>query len=589
MQVSIAPEDELIPVALERRSRTQADEPAFTFVDYDVDPDGFFETLTWSELHHRVRVVAAELLRHGVAGDRVALLAPQSMDYIVGFLGALEAGLIAVPLSVPIFGVHDERASKVLENCEPVAVLTTTAAIDAVLPSVNAAAGPAITMIELDALDYDGPAGSYRSEHSGARPALLQYTSGSTGTPSGVMVTHRNVALNINQIVADQFADNGGRPTEETTLVSWLPFFHDLGLMLGIMAPVGTGRHAVVTSPVSFLQKPSRWIRLLAMYPDAHSAAPNFAFDLAARRTRDEDLEGLSLARVHGVMNAAERVQAGTVRRFNERFSPFGLRDGVQLPAYGLAEATLYVSSLEPGRELPIVAFDLEKLAAGYALRVEAGVDGDDASVQVGLGGPRSTVFRIVDPDTCEESPDGRVGEIWAYGENLAAGYWRDPVRTEQVFNGRLNTPSEGVPEGPWMRTGDLGVMFEGDLFIVGRIKDLIIIDGRNHYPDDIEATVTAHTGARTAALAVAGEGTEGLVVVAELRRLPADPAEIAELVRDVRSRVTTAIAQKHALRVADVALVPQGAIPITTSGKTRRRQTADLYRSGALQRLGEA
>ncbi len=580
--------DDLIPVLLERRARVQPDGPAYTFVDYDVDPEGFFETLTWSELYARVRVVAAELLCHGAAGDRVAILAPQSMDYIVGFLGALEAGFIAVPLSVPLFGAHDERASKVLENCEPVAVFTTTSVIDAVMPSVNAAAGRRITVIELDALDYDAPVPEYHSEHDGARPALLQYTSGSTGVPSGVIVTHRNVALNIDQIAVDQFTDVGGYPPADTTLVSWLPFFHDLGLMLGIMAPVGTGCHAVVTSPMSFLQKPSRWIRLLASYPGAHSAAPNFAFDLAVRRTRDEDLEGLSLERVHGVMNAAERVQAGTVRRFNERFSQFGLKPGVQLPAYGLAEATLYVSSLEPGRELPIVAFDLEKLAAGYALRVEAGVDGEDASVQVGLGRPRSTVFRVVDPETRVESPAGRVGEVWAYGENMAAGYWRDPARTEEVFTGRIENPAEGTPAGPWMRTGDLGVMFEDDLFIVGRIKDLIIIDGRNHYPDDIEATVTAHTGARTAALAIAAEGTEDLVVVAELRRLPSDPAEVAELVRETRSRVAAAIAQKHALRVADVALVAQGAIPITTSGKTRRRETANLYRTGALQRLGE-
>lgn len=579
---------DLIPVILERRARTEADDPAFTFVDYDVDPDGYAETLTWSELYARVRVVAAELLRLGVAGDRVAILAPQSMDYIVGFLGALEAGLVAVPLSVPLFGAHDERASRVLESCEPVAVLTTTSVIDAVLPSVNAAVGQRISVIELDALDYDGPAPSFRTEHRGDRPALLQYTSGSTGTPSGVIVSHRNIAANIEQIRGDHYTDVGGAPSPDTTYVSWLPLFHDMGLMVGILAPLGLGLRGVVTSPMSFLQKPARWMQLLASHPSAQSAAPNFAFDLAVRRTRDEDLEGLSLAGVHGIINGAERVQSTTARRFNERFSAFGLREGVQMPGYGLAEATLYVSSIVPGDELSVAAFDLEKLAAGYALRVEASAD-DRVSEQVGLGRPRNTTYRIVDPETGTECRDGQVGEIWVYGESVAQGYWNDPVRTAEVFHARLTSPPEGTPEGPWMRTGDLGVLFEGELFLVGRIKDLIVIDGRNHYPDDIEATVTVHTGARTAALAVPGDGTDQLVVVAELRRPPADPDELATLLRKMRGDVAAAISHKHALRVAEVALVPQGAIPITTSGKPRRRETANLYRSGALERFGGA
>ncbi|CAM3731083.1 AMP-binding protein [Tsukamurella strandjordii] len=577
--------DELIPVALERLAQSRGDEPAFTFVDYEVDQDGFFESLTWSELRRRVQVVAGELSKHGAVGDRVAILAPQSMEYIVGFLGALEAGLVAVPLSVPMGGAHDERAARVLENCEPVVVLTTTTSVDAVLPSMNAPSAQGIAVIELDVLDYDAPAAPYSTDRDGERLALLQYTSGSTGTPSGVSVTHRNIVVNIDQIVTDMFSGLGGEPPEETTLVSWLPFYHDLGLMLGIMSPIGIGRHAVVTSPMSFLQKPSRWIKLLAGYPCVHSAAPNFAFDLAARRTRDEDLEGLSLAGVRGILNAAERVQAGTIRRFSERFTPFGLSPGAQTPAYGLAEATLYVSSAVVGSDTPVVSFDFERLADGYAVRVD---DAGAGSEQIGLGHPRSTTFRIVDPESRTECPEGKVGEIWVYGDNVAAGYWRNPERSESVFGGRLEAPSEGTAPGPWMRTGDLGVMSGDDLFVVGRIKDLIIIDGRNHYPDDVESTVSAHTGARTAAIAVPGDGTEQLVVVAELRRLPSDPAEVATAVRDARAKAAAAIAQRHSLRASDIVLVPQGAIPITTSGKTRRQESARLYREGAFQRLGE-
>ncbi|MDF0529304.1 fatty-acid--AMP ligase [Tsukamurella sp. 8F] len=576
--------DSLIPVVLERRAAAEPEAQAFTFVDYDLDPDGYAETLTWSELYTRVRVVAGELRRHGGIGDRVAILAPQSMDYVVGFLGALEAGMVAVPLSVPMFGAHDERVSSVLADCAAAAILTTTAAVGDVMPSVNAATGVRPAVVEVDALDYTDEPAPYEIDRPAAKLALLQYTSGSTGTPSGVAVGHENIAVNVAQIAADQFADVGGYPPEGTTLVSWLPFFHDLGLMLGIMAPVATGRHGVLTSPLSFLQKPSRWIRLLAEYPGAHSAAPNFAFDLAARRTSEADLEGLTLAGVHGIMNAAERVQPATVRRFNERFAAAGLRDGVQLPAYGLAEATLYVASLEPGTSLPIVRFDYEKLAAGYALRVE----GEGGSEQVGLGHQRSTVFRVVDTESFEVCPDERVGEIWVHGANVAAGYWNNPTRTAEVFDAKLAQTESGTPEGPWMRTGDLGVISGGELFMVGRIKDLIIIDGRNHYPDDIESTVTSITGARTAAISVPGSDTEQLVVVAELRKLPTDPQEIAEHVQQTRRAVASAVSRAHTLRAADIVLVPQGAIPITTSGKTRRRETAETYRTGGFQRLGE-
>ncbi len=587
-----------IPAVLAQRGRLQPDEVAFTFVDYDVDPDGFAESLTWSELHQRATVVAGELRRFGTVGDRVAIIAPQSMDYVVGFLGALEAGLVAVPLSVPMFGAHDQRVSTVLRDCEPVAILTTSASVDDVMPSVADVVGARIGVLELDALDYDAPPAPYTVDRARAKIALLQYTSGSTGTPSGVTITHDNIVANIGQVVTDQFSDFGGVPPVDTTLLSWLPFYHDMGLMLGIMAPVGTGRHAVLTSPLSFLQKPARWIQLLARYPRAHSAAPNFAFELAARRTSDADMEGLSLAGVHSIMNAAERVQIGTFRRFNERFAKFGLSTDIQIAGYGLAEATLYVASVEPGTPQPIARFDYEKLSAGYALRVDEAA-GDDAaadaaaeqsgfaSVLLGLGPSRSATFRVVDPETGIESPADRVGEIWVHGRNVAAGYWRNPQRTEEVFGAKIVDPSPGTPEGPWMRTGDLAVMSEGSLYIVGRIKDLIIIDGRNHYPDDIEETVTAYTGARTAAVAVPGTDTEELVVIAELRRLPSTPEAVAERVREVRKEVTAAIARRHNLRVADVVLVGQGAIPITTSGKTRRKESAAICRAGGFSRLG--
>ncbi len=588
--------DSSIPALLAKRAQQQPDDVAYTFIDYELDPQGFAESLTWSELHRRVLVVAEELSNHGSEGDRAAILAPQGLDYIVAFFGAMEAGFIAVPLPVPHFGALDERVAGALRDCAPTAILTTSTAVSEVMPYACAQpGGPTPSVIEVDALNYTSFPTSLQepaaTERSYPKTAYLQYTSGSTRQPAGVVVSHRNVIVNVEQIFSDYMEHRGGVAPQDAYMVSWLPFYHDMGLIQGVFAPLlipsevpggPVGRPAVLMSPVAFLQKPSRWMQLLATHKNSWSAAPNFAFELAVRRTSDEDLAGLDLGGVLGIISGSERIHSATIGRFNERFAPFNLPATTIRPSYGLAEATLYVMSTPTGHSPATVRFDYEKLSAGHAKR--CGNEG--GSELVSYGAPRSSTVRIVDPETSVEKPAGSVGEIWVHGENVASGYWRNPQQTERTFGGQLVNPTSGTPRGPWLRTGDLGVMSDGEMFIIGRIKDLLIVDGRNHYPDDIEATVQEITGGRVAAISIADEAREQLVAIAELKKRGASEQEALDQLRVLKRRVASAIKNTHNVRVSDLVLVAPGSLPITTSGKVRRAACLEQYRLDEFSRL---
>jgi len=564
-------------------ARQQPDAPLFTFVDYQIDPAGRPKVLTWSRAQQGAQVVAEALASCGSPGDRVAICAPQGLDYVIGVLGALWAGFVVVPLSVPMLGVHDERVVTALTDSAPAAVLTTSAVADGVVSCVNGLPGSTPTVIEIDALDLYAPLSSPPADRLPSATALLQYTSGSTRAPAGVAVTQRNMMVNLEQIMADYFEPQGGIPPRDSTLVSWLPFYHDMGLMFGIFIPVRFGLQSVLMDPVAFLQKPARWMRLVASHTATVTPAPNFAYELTARRTSDEDMAGLDLSHVHSFINGAERVHAPTVKRFLDRFSAFNLSETSLRAAYGLAEATVYVTTSNPGRPAPRVRFDYEKLSAGHAQRCGDEVPGSEL---VSHGTPRACTVRVVDPQTCVENPAGKVGEIWVHGDNVAAGYWKNPELSEPTFGGELVDPSTDTPRGPWLRTGDVGVISEGELFIIGRIKDMLIVDGRNHYPDDIEATVQDITRSRAAAIAVADEGREQLVVVIESKQRGSSEAEVREGLDTVKRDVAVAVSRSHGLRVADLVLVAPGSIPITTSGKVRRSACAQRYRQDEFDRL---
>jgi long-chain fatty acid adenylyltransferase FadD28 len=577
--------DSSIPAVLRERASLQPSDTAFTFVDYEQDWAGVAESLTWSQVYRRALNVAQQLRLCGSTGDRAVILAPQGLDYIAAFLGALQAGLIAVPLSVPQVGAHDERVNSVLRDTSPAVILTTSAVVGNVTEYARPQCGEsAPSVIEVDLLDLDSRSGSDAAGDSRPSSAYLQYTSGSTRQPTGVMISYGNLAANFEQVMSVYFADHGRVAPPDTTIVSWLPFYHDMGLFMGVCAPILAGIQTAVMSPMAFLERPARWMQLLASNCRGFTSGPNFAFELAVRRISDDDMAGLDLGDVFVIGNGSERIHAATLRRFTNRFAPFNLRATVIRPSYGLAEATVYVATRRPGEPPEIVHFKSEKLAAGDAERCGSG----GGTPLVSYGVPGSPTVRIVEPDTRTECPAGKIGEIWVHGDNVAMGYWRKPEETERTFGARLVAPSAGTPEEPWLRTGDLGFISDGELFIVGRIKDMLIVYGRNHYPDDIEATIQEITGGRVAAISIPDDHTERLVAIVELKKRGDSHEDAKDKLRTVKREVTSAISTSHGLSVADLVLVLPGSIPITTSGKVKRAACVERYSQGEFTRIDD-
>jgi fatty acid CoA ligase FadD21 len=566
------------------------DDVAFTFTDYVHDPAGVAENLTWSQLSRRTMNVARELSRHGSVGDRAVILAPQGLDYILAFLGSMQAGFVAVPLPLPHRGSSHDRVGAVFADTTPSVVLTTSAVAADIGDYVDQSRmDTAPKIIEIDLLDLDAEGGTSLESADFPGTAYLQYSSGSTRLPTGVMISHRNLQVNFEQLMRSLFAGSQVRSSADLTIVSWLPFYHDMGLVLGVCAPILGGFHAELTSPVAFLEKPARWVRALAENPQAFSGAPNFAFELAARKTSDSDLAGLDLAGVRGIINGAERVDPATLERFADRFAHFGFQDHMLRPCYGLAEATVFVASGTWRESTEAVRFDSEELSAGRAVRCEEQsgrrlAASTTALVRYDL--PQSPVVRIVDVDTRRECARDVVGEMWVHGDNVGAGYWSRPPEEQRGFGATLVDPSPGTPDRPWLRTGDLGFISEGELFVVGRIKDLLIIRGRNHHPEDIEATVQEITRGRVAAISVPSASTENLVTVIELKKRAELNDDVVRWLKDLRSDVTSAISNAHGLNVGDLVLVPPGSIPTTTSGKIRRAACVEQYRQDQFTRL---
>jgi len=570
---------------LRERAGLQPDDPAFAFTDYDHDWAGVREILTWAQLYRRTLNLAQQVGQHGAVGDRALILAPQGLAYIVAFLGAMQAGFIAVPLSVPQPGAHDERVSAVLEDTSPSVILTTSAVAGTVAEYVGRpeTGGPVPTIVEVDALDLDAKGPSSGRLREAPTTAYLQYTSGSTRLPAGVMISHRNLLVNFQQLMADYFAATNGVAPSDLTIVSWLPFYHDMGLVLGVVAPILGGWRGELTSPVAFLQRPARWVQAMATASHPFSAAPNFAFDLAVRKTTDADMDGLDLGDCQGIISGSERVHPATLDRFCKRFAPYNFPDHVMLPSYGMAEGTVYAACRPKDGGAPVIAhFEPEKLSEGIAERCDARA----GAPLISYGTPKSPMLRIVDPDTCTECPEGTVGEIWMHGENVAEGYWRKPEETQRTFGGMLVDPSPETPEGPWLRTGDLGFVSEKEMFIVGRMKDLLIVYGRNHYPEDIESTVQEISGGRVAAISVPAGETEKLVIIIEIKKRGDSEEEALQKLNAVKSDVTAAMSTSHGLKVADLVLVAPGSLPTTTSGKIRRSACVEQYRRQQFSRL---
>ncbi|MGB3773454.1 MAG: long-chain-fatty-acid--AMP ligase FadD32 [Rhodococcus sp. (in: high G+C Gram-positive bacteria)] len=591
---------------VEQNVANNGDDLAYRYIDYSRERDGEVHELTWSQFGARLRAVAARLRQVTEPGDRVAILAPQGLDYVVAFFGAVYAGAIAVPLFDPDEPGHSDRLHAVLSDCEPSAILTATnsaAGVRQFFRSLPAAKRPRI--IAVDAIP-DSVGSTWTEPPSTIDDiAYLQYTSGSTRVPAGVEITHRAVGVNALQMVDAIELNHDSRG------VTWLPLFHDMGLLTVILPALG-GKYITIMSPRAFVQRPWRWIKELAAVADGagtFAAAPNFAFEHAAQRGLPKSGESLDLSNVIGLINGSEPVTTTSMKKFNDAFMPYGLPKTAIKPSYGMAEATLFVSSTKHSDEARIIHVDRSALNEGRIVKVAEGTP--DSIPQVSCGYvARSQWATIVESDTSTEVPDDHVGEIWLHGQNIGKGYWGRDKETSETFHNKLvtrlsdNSHADGTPEGAnWMRTGDYGVYVDGEIYITGRVKDLVIVDGRNHYPQDLEASAQeASTALRpgfVAAFAVpanqlpdfvfdhggagltrdAGDSSEQLVIVAE--RAPgagkADPQPIADTVR-------AAISQRHGVTARDVLLVPAGSIPRTSSGKIARRACKAAYIEGTLR-----
>ncbi|MDX3519181.1 fatty acyl-AMP ligase [Streptomyces scabiei] len=567
-----APVFSSLPEYVRHWAETTPDRRAFTFVDHPAPHSrGVHRTLTWRRLDLRMRAVAARLAAEAEPGARVAVLCPQGTDYVTAFLGALAAGLVAVPLHPPGLPGQGDRLSAVLADASPAVVVTTGHA----LAEVRAAcAGRDMKVVAVDQVP-DAAAGEAGAPVPDADAlAYLQYTSGSTRTPAGVEITQGNVVANARQALAAYGAD-----AHPVTFVGWLPLYHDMGLVLSVAAPVVRGLLSVLMDPVAFLHEPARWMRLLAAHPRALSAAPNFAYDYCAATVTEAQKAGLRLGGVHALINGSEPVRPGTADRFHAAFAAQGLVAETHCPSYGLAEATVFVSAARPGDPVRAFALDRDALAAGKALPARA--DDPRAVLLAGCGAPAGQRIRVTDPVSRAAAADGEVGEIWVRGPNVGRGYRGQDGLTRRVFGA---APAEVTAEpGGWLRTGDLGTVLDGQLIVTGRLKDLIVVDGRNHYPQDVEATAQETHPAvrrdRLAAFGVPGGSGERVVVVAEhARGVPVADLDVPALVRTVRA----AVSARHGLRLADVVLVPPGTVPRTSSGKVSRTLTRERYLAGA-------
>src|SRR5215208_4205539 len=552
------------------RAAHQPEREAYTFLG-----DGGAEerSVNYRELERQARSVASRLQSAGVAaGERVLLLYPPGLEYVTAFLGCLYAGVIAVPAYPPRLNRPMSRLQAIVADSKATVALTTTH----ILSNLERRLAHAPEMKSLLWLATDDGKDSarewYPPEIGGNTLAFLQYTSGSTAAPKGVMVTHGNLLHNLAMIY------NGLGHTPDSQMVIWLPPYHDMGLIGGVLQPLYGGFPAALMSPVSFLQRPLGWLRAISRLGADSGGGPNFAYDLCSRKITSEERATLDLSSWEVAFCGAEPVRRETLERFAAAFAPCGFRWEAFYPGYGLAEATLLVSGAS--RMAPPVVLSVEGAELERDRVVMASAEDEGLRTLVGCGrAPADQEVVVVNPESLIRCPPDRIGEIWVSGPSIAQGYWGRPEETKQAFWAYL----ADTGEGPFLRTGDLGFLRHGELFVTGRLKDLIVIRGRNHYPQDIEQTVEqSHRALRSggcAAFSVGADEGEQLVVVQELERRYVTSADMGEVVASMRR----AVAEHHELQVHAVVLIKTGSIPKTTSGKIQRRATRAAYVGGTL------
>ncbi|OBK83987.1 type I polyketide synthase [Mycolicibacter sinensis] len=560
---------------LRQESERRGDKPAFTF-SRDGD-EHETSRVSYRELDLRARQIATDLQSQGATWQRVLVLCPPGLDFIASFFGCLYAGAIAIPVHPPMREHLIGRVESIIADVEPGFALTTADIEPRIKPAIDALpGGQALRWMITDETAGGSEAGWVPPQIDAETVAMLQYTSGSTSAPKGVVLTHGNLVHNLETI----FEAWGDRIDGDVTGVFWLPPYHDMGLIGGLLSTLRAGGHSILMPPTAFIKRPMRWLEAFSRHGGTITAAPNFAYDMCVELSSPQERAALDLSHWATAMCGAEPVRTATLKNFAEAFAPAGFRREAFLPVYGLAEGTLLVSGGSDS-PLPLVRH-VDRVALGDNRVIEVSADDPNVAALVGCGKPRGGQrVSIVDPETRRECAAGRVGEIWVSGGSVAHGYWGAPELSAETFAATLSDTGQG----PFLRTGDLGFLHSGELFVTGRRKDLIIIRGTNHYPNDIELTVQNTNPAllrgRGAVFSIAPEpgAAEQLVVVQEVdpSRLSGDAADEAMQV------IRTAVTENHAVRTHAVVLVQPLQLPTTSSGKIQRSACKQRYLDGEL------
>lgn len=555
--------------ALRHWARTRPDNRAYAFID---DQGRERAGLTFAQLDRRARRMAGELAGDGKPGDRVFLLFEPGIEFLVGFFACLYAGMVAVPVLPPRRNRLRDATAGIFADCMPTIGLTGTRSLAGVQDGFAGVPGAeGLRWLTVDLASEPGSAADVLP----AAPcdvAFLQYTSGSTSAPKGVVVGHDNLLANMDMIV------HSLGTTANSIFVSWVPLYHDMGLILNALHALYLGAGMVLMTPVSFMQRPLAWLWAISRYKADFAAAPNFAYDLCVSRLRPESVVGLDLSCWRVAANAAEPVRAETMSRFADAFAPYGFLPGAFHPCYGMAEATVFVSGM---RLAPVPAVKWLEKAALQQHKIAPAVTGPHAQAVVSCGRPAPHQrVAIVGPKTRRRCPPGEIGEIWIAGPHVARGYWGDPPVGKDIFGARI----ADTDDGPFLRTGDLGFVEDDEIYVTGRFKDIIIIRGANYYPQDIErAAERAHAALRPhccAVFTVEREGSEALVVVQEVERTSWRKGSRMDIVGAIRQAVVT----EFDLFIHDVVLIRPGTSLKTTSGKIRRQATRAAYLGAKLE-----
>lgn len=557
------------------RAAIQAEKVAYTFLRNGTEE---VNKLTYAQLEQQAQSIAAYLQSLGLVGESALLIYPPGLEFIAAFFGCLYAGVVAVPAYPPRRNQNMSRLEAILADAGSKVVLTSASLLETIQSRIEH--NSKLQTLPWLATDNLPPELATTWQEPSVNPetlAFLQYTSGSTGNPKGVMITHANL-LHNSSVIRRRFG-----VSQHSHGIIWLPPYHDMGLIGGVLQATYSGASVALMSPMDFLQKPLRWLQAISHYGASTSGGPNFAYDLCVQKTTPEQREGLDLSSWEVAFTGAEPIRAETLEQFTVAFAPHGFRAEAFYPCYGMAETTLMVTG-GAKQAAPIVAVvESEALEQNHVVLASADQSGSRCLVGCGQALPEQQL-QIVDPATLKPCSENQVGEIWVASASVAQGYWNRSEETVQTFKAYLTD----TQEGPFLRTGDLGFVRQGELYITGRLKEVLIIRGQNHYPQDIEFTVQHSHPALVpnggAVFTVEGKGSEHLIVVQEVKRTFLRNLDIDQLV----SKVRQVVALQHGLQVHTTVLIKPGTIPKTSSGKIRRLACRDAFMRHTLAVIGD-